>query len=77
MSKIVTATPQDSIRIEIPGTRAVQIPCEVILEVEIVEDDATQEQGWQASTDGCQDAIGDMAPTPWGAIVALGKKVGT
>lgn len=41
------------------------------LDVDLVEDDATGEQGWQATLDMGVGAVGQMAPTPWGAILKL------
>lgn len=83
---VVNCTNLDSVRIEVlGGSRAVTIPAAVILaidsvlrrcfledvslDVDPVGDD--REEGWQAILDDGQDAAGQVAPTPWGAVVSL------
>lgn len=38
----------------------------VSLGVDMVADDDTGEEGWQAETDMTQDCFGDIGATPWG-----------
>lgn len=72
-------------------SRAVTIPASLILamnrvlraalvreeslEVDLVEEDETKEEGWQAVLDMGVESAGEMAPTPWGAIVKLAEEL--
>ena len=69
------------------GGRAVTIPAALILavdaalrccavegvslEVDLVSDDATGREGFQATLDMGQFAVGGMAASPWAAVVSL------
>ena len=45
------------------------------LDVAMVEDDATGRQGWQARLDMGQGPVGEMAGTPWAAVLALAEEL--
>ena len=88
---LVNVTSLDSVRIEVVGEgRAVTIPAALILaadrvlrhcllnefslEIDMV-DPEPDGKGWEASTDGTQDACAH-GETPWAALLALADNVG-